>query len=465
MSLLNRIGVRAGGGLSRTRIGHAVVIHGVDGVTAEARVLAEALPADPEHHLVVADLPPASPLDVWSSFVAALPRGRRPLRVVPGRQPREVAPEVWQWLADRTRRPVLAPYGTTNHGVGWLFVHSVDHSGWGSFRRGVAPVWCGKRFPRPAWDSIEVSRVRAAGMRGVVEPLPAGVWLRPDVGEHVLAAGRARLTSTLPCLPDALTIVLGAPEGADLRLSDIAEFWRTVPPPVAASARFVRYGGVELRGDGALGQELADVLGTEVRCYTGIPAGSPGAPEVWTLRSDGSLGWNTFAQAFAYRPGGGAARPCVHRAPVRDLGAVAPGVYWFAPGVVLEVVAAGLWLRPADQLADPAGVRSAPLDPVRALLIYEATGTDHLRELAEGLVHRLDEVTRPATRLLPSTALLPTPPAPVAPVSWPVPQVLPPTTPDEEHAETDLPWLSRLVDTMSIPVPARPFAEEHRDDR
>lgn len=503
------------------------MVHAPDGLTAEARVLAESVPADPEHDLVVADLPPASSVETWKSFLAALPRGRGPLRVVPGQEPREIAPHVGQWLADKSGRTVLAPYGTVDFGTGWLFVHSADQSGWVSFRRGAAPAWKGKRFPRPPWDSIEVGQVRASGLRAVAEPLPAGVWLRPDVGAGMLATGRARLTRTLPCLPGAPAIVLGAPDVANIELSDIVAYCRTLPPATAAMARFVRYGGVTVPNGATLGQALADALDAEMFCYTGIPSGTPDAPDVLTLRADGSLGWSTFAQVLAHCPrGAGASRPVVHRPPVAGLGEVAPGIYWYGPGVVLEVVQAGLWIRPADQLTDPAGVRAAPLDPMHNLLFYEATEparADRLRELAEGLVSRLDDATRTATRLVPSTTLsgagtgqgersAARPPAPVPPPAPPAVSVSSPTTPvpvmttpapaapapapaaepgppdelvpasislilspeprkpavaapDDDTDDTDLPWLSRLMETMVIPAPARPSEVERHDDR
>lgn len=426
-----------------------------DGVTAGARALAESLPADPAYDLVVADLPAASPVEAWRSFVAALPKGRGPLRVVPGHEPREVASHVWQWLADETGRTVLAPCGTVNLLPGRLFVHSADQSGWVSFGPGQTPTWQGKRFPHVPWDTIEVGRVQSAGYRSVAEPLPAGVWIRPDVDEGVLTTARTRLSSTLPCLPDSATIVLGTPHAATVELSDIAGFLRTLPAKTAATARFVHYDGVALPDGIPLGQALADALDTEVQCYTGIPSGTPAAPDVLTLRADGSLGWSAFAQVLAYRPhAAGATRLARHRPPVAGLTEVAPGVYWLGQDVVLEVVPAGLWIRPADQATDPTGVRTVPLDPMQNLLFYEPADGRH--ELAENLVPRLDDATRPATRLMPGTA--PSgPPLATRPVA--------PTEPEEVVDDSDLPWLSRLMDTMSIPVPARPSEVEHHDDR
>lgn len=525
MSLLTKIRARAGAGLARTRIGAAVVVHAPDGVTAEAQALAAALPADPEHELVVADLPSVSSVEVWKAFVAALPRGSRPLRVVPGQAPHEIAPYVWQWLADRVGRGVLAPYGRTHQVAGSLFVHSVEHSGWVWFRRNKAPAWKGKRFPRPDWDSIEVGQARTAGFRGVAEPLPAGMWLRPDVGDDVLTTGRARLTRTLPCLPGTPTIVLGAHDVADIELTDIAAFMRTLPADTAARARFVRFGGVALPDGVPFGQALADVLDTEVCCYTGIPAGTPDALEVLALRQDSSLGRSAFAQAFIHRPRT-APRLSVYRPPFDGLAEVSPGIYWYAPNVVLEIVRAGLWIRPAEQVTDPAGVRTVPLDPAHNLLLYDATDptqAERLREAAKSVLDRLDPTIRPATRLMPTTALSDTAlaglsrtdvrtdaprmdtgltgaartdaaltdaartevvrpgdqpvssvPAAVEPAPIPEPEPKPEPEagtqsgePADEPAETDLPWLSRLMETMSMPVPVRQAdpVMERRDDR
>jgi hypothetical protein len=508
MAMLTRLRTRTAGDLTRTRIGEVVVVHTADGVTDEASALAETLTADPEHELVIADLPADSPQDVWKSFVAALPRGRRPLRVVPGRLPREIAPYVWQWVADRAGRPVLAPYGTVHSAAGGLFVHSLDQTGWVSFRRGAAPAWRGKRFPRPDWDSLEFGQVRVAGFRGVAEPLPGGMWLRPDVGQGALTTARARLTAALPCLPDAPLVVLGTRDALPIELSDVVAFVRSLPPALVAAARFVQYGEVATQRGGPLGQDLADALGTEVFAYTGIPTGSPAALDVLALRKDGSLGPSVFAQAYVYRPAGaGTGRLCAHRPPVPGLGEVSPGSYWYAQGIVVEVVRAGLWVRPAEQVTDPAGVRATPLDAQHNLVLYEET--DRVREAAADLLNRLDETTRHATVLMPVTALSgnilpgkavadatrtetvrpaapqqPAPPAQPAPPRPDAPQtetarletVQPEAaqpgqaTADQAHDtadtnDTELHWLSRMMETMAMPVPARPSEVESQDDR
>ncbi|MEC3980820.1 hypothetical protein [Amycolatopsis sp. H20-H5] len=456
MSLSTRLRrfARAGAGHVATVVGEAVLVHARDGGTAEARALAASLPADPGHLVVVVDLPSESPVEVWESFAAALPQGRGPVRLVPGRHPRRLGPRAGQWLAERLGRAVLAPYGLTHQGAaGSLFVHSGEHTGWGWYRPGREPEWAAKRFPRPVWDSPAVAEVRPSGAGAVAEPLPAGMWIRPDGADDLFARGRVRLIRSLPCHPEALTIVLGSQDVPGLELTEIAVFWRTLPPDVRAKAWFVELGGVVVPEGTTLGQALADLLGEEVRCYTGFPVGSPEAPDVFTLRSDGSHGWNTFARGFAYRPRGVQPRLCAGQSPIADLRQVAPGVYQYSPDVVIEIVEAGLWVRSPEEIAAEATARTLPLDPVHNLVLYEAAdpaNAERMRGIAASVVDRLDYPTRLVTTLMP--AAVPSGAEPVEPVG-PVGPVEPVEMAEDEATETGSPWLSGRKDTMSLQPP------------
>ncbi|MFC5287864.1 hypothetical protein ACFPM7_12450 [Actinokineospora guangxiensis] len=464
MALLSRLRARVGARVARTRIGAALVVHPVDGISDEAGALAGALPADPHHDLVVMDLPAVSPIEVWQAFAGVLPRGRGPVRVVPGRAGSDIPPYAWQWLADRSNRPVTAPYGVALHLAGAVFVPG--EGAWVDFGKETAPRWAGKRFPAPAWESVELGRTRTVGLRGVAEPLPAGVWLRPDVAPDALAPARDRLTMTLPRLRDTPIVALGARDAVDLTVAEVAAFWRTLPADAAAAVRFTRYGALSPADDAAFGQELANAVGAEVCVYTGVPV----AGDVLALRQDGSLGARVFAQAYAYRPGGlPVGRLAAHRAPAPGLSEVAAGVYWYAPDVVVEVVRAGLWVRPAEQTGDPAGVRAAPLDPMHTLLVHESSDparAERLRDAAVGVMNLLDESTLPQSRLIASTVLAGThrrvlaakpAPEPAVPELQALHQQALHQPAPEQHAaddETDLPWLSRLMETVSIPFPA-----------
>ncbi|SDY07713.1 hypothetical protein SAMN05421504_104428 [Amycolatopsis xylanica] len=355
-------------------VGHALVVHAPEGMSAEARALANSLAADDEHDLVVADL-----ADDGEALAAALgprPRGIRLLMATP---------EIARWLADRLGCAVLVPGGPVLPTAGGgLFVSG---SGWLRYLPGKDASWGGRRFPCPDWDSRAL-----AEMTGVVEPLPAGVWIRPHGAEEWLTPGRARLMRMIPCQPEVLTVVLGKEGTDELRLDDVERFWRAVPEADRPKVRFVGYGPVALPPETSLGQALADLLGEEVCCYLGVPVGAPGAVDVFTVRADRSHGWKTFAQQAIYRPG---ATPVVsgYRPPVDGFPEIAPAVYRCAPDAVVEVVPAGLWIRP-DQVGDDA-VRARPVDPDRRLVFYEAG----LRHLAEEVLGRFDYADRLVTVL------------------------------------------------------------------
>jgi len=483
MSLLTQRRSRAQSGveLARQTVGNALVVHAT-GITAEARLLAMSLAVDPEYDLVVADLPTDSPAGVWESLASAFPRGRRGVRLVLARQSSELGPLAGNWLSERLGRTVVAPVGVVSQAEdGSLFVHSGPGSGWVRFRRGRKPEWESKRFPRPSWDSRAVAELRQTGSGSVAEPLPAGMWVRPHGEDAWLNPSRARLSRALPCRSETLAVVLGGRGIPELALEDVGRFWATLPEDDRSRVRFVQYGPVSLPHGGTLGQALADLLDTEVVCYSGIPVGPAKASEVFTLRSDGSHGWNTYAQQFIYQPQDAAPpRLCGYRRPVAGLPEVAPGVYRCAPDAVLEVVQAGLWLRPPDEPAHAAAIRSAPADPAIHVLRYEATGqeqAERMRTLAEEALAHLDYSTRLTSRLIPvivSDGELLAAPAEFAKESKGPVAVAAPVEPHvsevsaQEPAEVSLTWLATLLDTNTatehlpgIKEDTRPPADEN----
>jgi hypothetical protein len=399
--------------LARHTVGNAMVVHAKDTMTNEAQSLAMSVAEDPDHDIVVVDLPANSPISMWESLADTLPRGRRGVRLVIGGRSRETTALAGQWLSERLNRTVVAPDGAVVRGAGGsLFVHSGHGSGWVSFRPGRPPQWEAKRFPRPAWDSVFVAEQWATSSIGAAEPVPGGVWIRPVGHEGPLRAARARLITGMPCQPEVLAIVLGSPGTPHLSLDDVARFWVRLPENVRPMVRFVQYGPMRLPHGVTLGQALANLLGEEVVCYTGMPVGTAYEPEVFTVRTDGSLGWNTFAQQFAYQPRQDDANPIPelrgHRRPVFGMEELAPAVYWYALDAVIEVVQAGLWVRPTNDIGNAAIVRSTPSDAAQHLLVFEAENPEQasrMRMLAEDVLGRLDYSTRLATKLAPVSAL------------------------------------------------------------
>ncbi|MFI9005953.1 hypothetical protein ACIGNX_01810 [Actinosynnema sp. NPDC053489] len=387
-------------------IGNALVVHPRSALRNEIRDLALTLAEDPEHELVVVDLPPDSSMAVWEAAARLLPRKRRGLRLVVGGRTRETTALAGQWLSERLGRTVVAPDGDVLPGVGGsLFVDSGWGTGWMRFQPGREPTRDGKRFPRPTWEEVSsLVEVMPTSAIGVAEPLPGGVWLRPRGPEHVLRPHRQLLVDSLPSQPDVCVVVLGCPGTQPITTHDVARFWGWLPAGLRGRLRLIAFGPFTTPGDVPRGQAIADALGEGVTCYTGLPLGSRTEPDVFTVRPDGALGWRALAEQVAYlpaEPGRPAPPPSLisHRTPFVGVDEIAPAVYRYSADVVLEVVQSGLWLRPPHEVGHAAAVRSAVPDATRHLVLFEE-GHRHVRELAEDVFDRLDPATRALSALV-----------------------------------------------------------------
>ncbi|GAB3376856.1 hypothetical protein [Amycolatopsis echigonensis] len=405
---------RGDGALEKKTVGNALVVHLAEGMTVQAQSLALGVAADPEHDLVVVDLPVDSPISMWESVAKALPRRRRGVRLVIGGRSRETTALAGQWLAERINRPVLAPDGSVIPSAGGaLFVHAGRGGGWVRFRPGRPPSWEAKRFPRPAWDSGIAAELTPTSSRGVAEPLPGGLWVRPVGFDAPQRHHRRALISRMPAQHDTMTIVLGCPGCPPLALDDAARLWVQLPEKVRAKARFVHYGPMAVPGEATIGQALADLLGKPVAFYAGVPVGSPQLPTLRTVLYDGQLGWRPFTTELGYEPRSADETPLPellsHRPPIHGLDQVAPAVYWYSPDAVVEVVQSGLLVRPPQDGPSSAAVREITLDAAVHNLTFDAAdegSASRMRLLAEDLLARLDEQTRRMSRVLPAAALL-----------------------------------------------------------
>ncbi|MGW6449968.1 hypothetical protein [Lentzea sp. NPDC055074] len=390
-------------------IGNALVVHPRHELRNEIRDLALGLAADPEHELVVVDLPMESSMAVWEAAAKLLPRKRRGLRLVISGRPRETTALAGQWLSERLGRTVIAPDGAVLSGAdGTLFVDSGWGTGWRRFQPGKLPKLDGKRFPRPAWDEVSsLVEIMPTSAGGVAEPLPAGVWLRPRGDEKVLRQHRKRLIESLPCQPGVCVVVLGCPGARPVTMHDVARFWSWMPEPLRERIRMVAFGPVT--ASGPVGQSVADALGSEITWYTGMPVGSRHEPDVFTVRADGGLGWRALAEEMSYLParqGEPAPPPALmaYSSPFAGIDEIAPAVYRYSAHAVLEVVQSGLWLRPPHEVGHAAAIRSAEPDASRHVVLFE--DDEHLRELAGDVHGRLDPATRRLSTVVRADSLL-----------------------------------------------------------
>ncbi|GAA2564407.1 hypothetical protein GCM10010435_40970 [Winogradskya consettensis] len=389
-------------GITRNTVGNATVLSTDDRMSEEARTLAFAVRPDDDNDVLVLDLQGEQPLGIWESVAAAVGRrGRRGIRLVVCGQHPEMARLAGQWLSDRLGRPVLAPYGELVRAKsGQLFVHAGQSSGWVRHLPGRVPRWEAKRFPRPVWDDASTEPLRT-GAAGIAEPLPAGVWLRDSHDAADVADHWRWLVASMPCLPDRMSVLLGCPGRPPLSLDDIARFWRTLSGETRSRVRFVGYGPVQQPHGEALGQVLADLLGEPVACFAGLPLGDATALELYTVTPGGGLGWRTYAMELGYQP-----RAESQAAPPRLMSwwsplvlgePTEPRVYWYAPDAVVEVVQAGLWVRPIEVPPGAERIRTAMARPDFPAFIFDDSAgerSDRMRTLAGDVLARMDPATR-----------------------------------------------------------------------
>jgi hypothetical protein len=413
-------------------IGDALLVHPEGKVNPQVHAFVGGLAQDPEHTLVVVDLPEDPPADDWESVARLLKRRGRSFRVITGRPCSESAQKVGQLLADRLDRTVLTPDGWVLPAAGGvLFVPEDAGSGWLGFQPSRPSAWTrlvshkrvtrvSRRFPVPDWDEAVPQRSFATSAGGTAEPLPAGIWIRrSDQPESEQDVHRGRLAARLLSRPDRLTVVLGCPGGPDLSLKDIERFWGCVAPVARPLVRFAPYGPVAVPEGSALGQVLADRFGQEVAVYAGLPTvGEPGTdgPQLLVPGADGTPGPPALLREVVYRPAGtsGAVAPPPvlrgRRSPVDGLPEVSTGVYRYAPDAVLEVTQSGLWLRPPTASADAPAVHRVPADPGRVVIHFDAGTPDsaeRMLSLAEEVRRRLDPVLGERCRVLPAPKHMP----------------------------------------------------------
>jgi hypothetical protein len=357
---------------------------------------AAGLAEDPEHTVVILDLAPDYDAQEWKAALRVLAHVPGSLRLVPWRPRPGGLVAIGQWLAGVLGRTVLAQDGqplVASRGA--LFVSPGVGTGWLRLEPGRPPAPESRRFPRPRWTaSMPFERPAALSPATVLQPLPGGAWLYPDAdGESSERYGRW-LCANLAWSHDTINVVLGHPGAPPVPVADVARIWSALPEAARRDVRFVPFGGA-----GAIGQELADAIGHRVDLSTGIPvsgwrAGSP--VHVVVLSESGAFSWAPLAAEISYFPGGTAPLPWGAVLPpgLAGLRERSPCVYELEPGVVLEVVRSGLWLRPAPVPVDM-GVRCRPPDPECPVLWVD----DAIEASADETVTRLlDALPPPSPR-------------------------------------------------------------------
>ncbi|MFI9387382.1 hypothetical protein [Kutzneria sp. NPDC052558] len=393
------------------QVGAALIVSAPPGPGWHAMALAGSVPPDPGRTVVVVDFPAGGDGSYWTALVQAL-RGRGPVRLAvsgagsaTGAGPaRAIAA---QWLAEQLKAEVVAADGTLVPVPGGsTFVANAHATGsWRSFHPDKPSEALGARFPSPEWESFMTTAPWRAGPVSVAEPVPTGLWL------HATPTAATRRHSALafgvPVRMDVLTVILGGPEEAQLPSAELRALWEALPEEIRRRVRFASFGA-------DLGQFAADTIGRPVIAFNGLPVATERGIEVGVVAPDGRPTWRAFASELRYRPGKPpeviAARP-----PVAGLKSLRPGQWELTANVVVEAVAAGLWVRAAG--ATPAGaelVRGMPVDPEWARMTVGVPGEpvgDEISVAGAKLFAGLDAESQRVVRLVFGEAPKPEPAA------------------------------------------------------
>jgi hypothetical protein len=384
--------------------GATLVVGPPEGASQQALTLARSLPADRGRTVVVIDFPPGGESTFWQAAANAL-RGRGGIRLAVSfaGSMRPTAPA--QWLASQLNAEVIAPDGALTTVPGAAFVTgSTGYGSWLRFLPGASPTPFGRRFPVPAWEAMDPNSAWPTGDVGIAEPIPAGLWLRAQSVPFDPNSQDARAIVALPCRENVLTIVIGGPGQPSIPTEEICKLLNALPSAARSRVRLVQY---DIEAGAEQAQQVAEQLGEPINVYTGLPVSNlreGGGAVVVAVDRRGLPTWHPFVTEMRCIPRAQAEENEVsgYRNPVPGLGELTPGVFGLGDGVVLEVVASGLWVREAAA-AGGADVRALPVDPEWARLTVGTPGRSTPGAVAvagAALVERLEPEVRKLLRLV-----------------------------------------------------------------
>jgi hypothetical protein len=356
-----------------------------DDIAELARFLVED-EASPDVFTVVVGAEDAG-AELWTRLVSVLDslreRGVSTIRLAlagaggdrPGR------PAMAQRIADAWGIEVIAPAaGVVIVPGGSLFALGTDPPvpGWRSFRPGMAPRPLGRRSPAPLWQPA-LARLPGRTARGwVVEQVPAGIFVR-RAGAPKARTGN--LVYGVPVDGDHLTILVGDTESGDdagLPAQDLAALLASLPETTRSGVRLAPCGSADLL---PVGQDTAELMGTEVEVLTGLPlvVGSSTEPEIRPvlIGADAEPTWVPLVEAVACRPYGAdgterAPRLVRWHSPVSDTGGTDSGVMPLSDRWQVSVTRAGLVVGPRGEAPAIAG---RPVSPEQMAVEVNLRGT------------------------------------------------------------------------------------------
>ena len=385
MSTAMQVRLRHWPGMKVSWLGAGAVVHSGDEPSPGAAALVVSPHGSTECAVVISShtvkLQPAMVEELAEVLANGLPRGFTAMRFVAwdGACATNERPAAAHLIAMRLGIDVIAAAGPLL-GVpgGSLFapIGRGEHrpGGFWRFRTGAQPARVGWRFPAPHWEA-DLGEIPELPGDLVLDQIPAGLWLhRRRVGSVT------DLAYSVPTDHSHPAMILSHPGEEPLHRDELVRAISVIPALTADRCVFTPYGQRPLL-DGPVGPVVADVLGRAVHVRTGLPLCAPaGQRAVVTIDQKGLPRWRTFARELWHAPRTGAPRPVDWVNPCPDVLDTPAGAATFTlgGGWVLEVIQAGLWIRP-EHLTDPADwIRGLPVDVNRCAVVV---GAPHAAEL------------------------------------------------------------------------------------
>ncbi len=214
-------------------------------------------------------------------------------------------------------------------------------------------------------DLLEPDPLRTEPAEVSTVSIPAGLWLRAG-GPRLSGADDAAFR--WPAEPDRFAVLVGAPGELTPTAAQVAAAIGALPAGAARRAVLTTY-GAEPAGADSLAQRLADRLDSPVRAQHGLLLPGPdGIARRIAVDRSGRPSWRPFAEFSTYRPA--RSDPAVDRwqAPFPGAFPAGPAGYRLTADWTVDVVPAGLVVRPAGTQREP-GLGAAPADPDHVDLI------------------------------------------------------------------------------------------------
>jgi hypothetical protein len=308
-------------------------------------------------------------------------------------------PSASQILADQLGVEVVAPDGQLLVVPdGSLFVvggSGLGSGAWWRCRPGRAPMATGARFPAPPWQH-ELAPVADPDLPDIVlEEIPAGLWVhRPGV------ADLNDLAYAMPLDERAVALLVSRPGETPLPADELMQLISRFPRTVQENLLAVPYGDDPV-ADAELGAVAAIAAEGAVRVSTGLTLQvSRRRRRVFAVNDDGKPTWRPFVPDLVHYPYDGAAEPLVWAEPFPNLAPIGPAQFELTRNWTVELIGAGLWVRPTARSAGADLVRSLPAAAQHCTVLVGIPGNVRYRPPWRAIRRLLRELPSDARRLL-----------------------------------------------------------------